>query len=53
MRRAAGRGRTADQVASMTLYEPVAFHVFKTIGPDGKTALKEIMAIAGDISLLV
>jgi len=41
------------QVASMTLYEPMALHVLKTIGPDGKVALKEITAVAGDISLFV
>jgi pimeloyl-ACP methyl ester carboxylesterase len=41
------------KVASMTLYEPVAMLVLKTIGPDGMAALKEITAIAGDISLFV
>ena len=41
------------RVASMALYEPVAFYVLKTLGPDGTIALKEITALAGEISLFV
>ena len=41
------------RIASMTLYEPVAFHVLKTLGEDGNAALREISALAGNISLFV
>ena len=41
------------QVASMTLYEPVAFHVLKMMGPDGKSALEAMAAIADRIARLV
>jgi pimeloyl-ACP methyl ester carboxylesterase len=37
------------RIASLTLYEPVAFHVLKTAGPDGHAAFEEIMALAGRI----
>ena len=37
------------RVASLTLYEPTAFHVLKTRGAAGRMALDEIRAIAGDL----
>jgi pimeloyl-ACP methyl ester carboxylesterase len=37
------------RVASLTLYEPTAFHVLKTLGADGRMALDEIRNIAGDL----
>ena len=42
-----------DRVASLTLYEPVAFHVLKTAGPAGKHAFDEIMELAGQIDRAV
>jgi pimeloyl-ACP methyl ester carboxylesterase len=41
------------QVASMALYEPVAFHLLKTMGPDGSSSLQEIKAVAGRIDRFV
>jgi pimeloyl-ACP methyl ester carboxylesterase len=41
------------RVASLTLYEPVAFHVLKTAGPDGRAALSDIMALAGKVDRAV
>jgi pimeloyl-ACP methyl ester carboxylesterase len=41
------------QVASMTLYEPAAFHVLKTMGPDGRIALADILKVAGDVGRCV
>ena len=41
------------RIASLTLYEPVAFHVLKTAGPDGHAAFEEIMALAGRIDRAV
>jgi pimeloyl-ACP methyl ester carboxylesterase len=38
------------RVASLILYEPAAFHVLKTTGPEGKIALAEITAVARDVS---
>jgi pimeloyl-ACP methyl ester carboxylesterase len=34
-----------DRIASLTLYEPSAFHLLKAIGARGETALGEILAI--------
>jgi pimeloyl-ACP methyl ester carboxylesterase len=34
------------RVASLTLYEPAAFHVLRCMGPDGHSALEEIRAVA-------
>jgi pimeloyl-ACP methyl ester carboxylesterase len=33
------------RIASLSLYEPTAFHVLKAAGPDGRSALKEIGAL--------
>ena len=41
------------RIASLTLYEPVAFHLLKTAGPDGHAAFEEIMALAGRIDRAV
>ena len=41
------------RIASLTLYEPVAFHVLKTAGPDGHAAFEEIMALAGRVDRAV
>lgn len=38
-----------SQVASLTLYEPSAFHVLKTLGADGRMALDEIRTIARNL----
>jgi pimeloyl-ACP methyl ester carboxylesterase len=38
------------QVASISLYEPTAFHVLKHMGEDGAAALAEIRELAGDIT---
>lgn len=37
------------QVASMALYEPVAFHVLKTMGPGRRDVLESIVAVADRI----
>lgn len=39
-----------DRVASMSLYEPSAFHVLRAAGPDGYAALAEIRAVASDVA---
>jgi pimeloyl-ACP methyl ester carboxylesterase len=39
----------SDRIASLTLYEPTAFHVLKVTGDDGDAALKEIRAVAEEI----
>ena len=39
-----------DRIASLTLYEPTAFHVLKAIGARGAHALAEIQAIAGKVA---
>ena len=41
------------KIASMALYEPAAFHVLETMGPDGRPALDEITAVAGYINRFV
>jgi pimeloyl-ACP methyl ester carboxylesterase len=39
-----------SRIASLTLYEPAAFYVLKTMGPDGKSALKDIAGVARDVA---
>lgn len=41
------------RIASLALYEPVAFHVLRTAGPDGHAAFEEIGALAGRIDRAV
>jgi pimeloyl-ACP methyl ester carboxylesterase len=41
------------QVASLTLYEPAAFYVLKTLGPDGRTALDGLREVARGVGHLV
>lgn len=41
------------QVASLTLYEPVAFHILKISGIDGKAALVEITELADTLRRFV
>lgn len=38
------------RIASMALYEPCAFHVLRSLGPDGWIALEEIESTAGKIA---
>jgi pimeloyl-ACP methyl ester carboxylesterase len=38
------------RVASLTLYEPAAFHVLRCMGPDGNSALEEIRAVAEGVT---
>ncbi len=38
-----------DRVASLTLYEPTAFHLLKAIGAHGSAAFAEIRAIAAQV----
>jgi pimeloyl-ACP methyl ester carboxylesterase len=38
------------RVASLSLYEPSAFHVLRSMGPDGRSALMEIRSVAGDVA---
>ena len=42
-----------SHVASLTLYEPVALHVLRIMGPDGKKSLDGILAIAGNVNRFV
>jgi pimeloyl-ACP methyl ester carboxylesterase len=37
------------QIASLSLYEPTAFHVLKCMGPDGLAHLAEIRAVAANV----
>ena len=37
------------RIASMALYEPCAFHVLHSLGPDGQIALEEVTSVAGKI----
>lgn len=37
----------SDRIASLTLYEPSAFHLLKQLGDQGAAALAEIVGIAG------
>lgn len=41
------------RIASLTLYEPVAFHVLKTAGPDGHAAFERIVELAGHVDRAV
>jgi pimeloyl-ACP methyl ester carboxylesterase len=41
------------RIASLSLYEPTAFHVLNSTGEDGQVALKEICALAEKIRRLV
>jgi len=41
------------RVASLSLYEPTAFHVLKSMGPDGRTALEEIRSLARQVERAV
>ncbi len=41
--------RRPERLASLSLYEPSAFHLLRTMGPPGRAALREIQAIAGAI----
>jgi pimeloyl-ACP methyl ester carboxylesterase len=38
--------RRASRLASLSLYEPSAFHLLASLGPEGKLALREIKAVA-------
>jgi pimeloyl-ACP methyl ester carboxylesterase len=38
-----------DRIASLSLYEPTAFHVLKANGEDGQAALEEIRTLAAEI----
>jgi pimeloyl-ACP methyl ester carboxylesterase len=42
-----------SRVASMTLYEPVAFHVLKLAGTDGMKMLEAVQAVADSINRLI
>ena len=37
------------RIASLSLYEPTAFHVLKAVGEDGQRALEEIRALAAKV----
>jgi pimeloyl-ACP methyl ester carboxylesterase len=39
-----------NRIASVSLYEPTAFHVLKAVGPDGWDALSEIRSVAMEIT---
>jgi pimeloyl-ACP methyl ester carboxylesterase len=41
------------QVASLTLYEPSAFYVLKTLGPDGRSALETLQQVASEVDRLI
>ena len=41
------------RIASLSLYEPTAFHVLKTCGDDGASALKDVRAIAAHVGRYV
>jgi pimeloyl-ACP methyl ester carboxylesterase len=41
------------RIASLSLYEPTAFHVLNAAGEDGQVALKEISVLAAEIRRLV
>lgn len=38
------------RIASLSLYEPTAFHVLRSIGEEGRHALEGIQAVAGDVT---
>jgi pimeloyl-ACP methyl ester carboxylesterase len=39
-----------NRIASLSLYEPTAFHFLKAVGPDGWDALSEIRSVATEIT---
>jgi len=39
-----------ERIASLSLYEPTAFHVLRSIAADGRTALEQICCVAGEVS---
>jgi pimeloyl-ACP methyl ester carboxylesterase len=43
----------SSKVASMTLYEPAAFHVLRMMGPQGRDSLEGIMSVAGHVQRFV
>jgi pimeloyl-ACP methyl ester carboxylesterase len=43
----------STRIASLSLYEPTAFNVLKTMGPDGEAHLAEIRGVAGDVQRAV
>lgn len=38
-----------NKIASLALYEPTAFHVLRSMGPDGREALRGVRRVAADI----
>jgi pimeloyl-ACP methyl ester carboxylesterase len=38
-----------NRIASLALYEPTAFHVLRSMGPDGRAALESVRAFAAKI----
>jgi pimeloyl-ACP methyl ester carboxylesterase len=43
----------STRIASLSLYEPTAFHMLKATGPDGQHHLAEIRGVAGDVQRAV
>lgn len=43
----------STRIASLSLYEPTAFHMLKAMGPDGQYHLAEIRGVAGDVERAV
>jgi len=43
----------STRIASLSLYEPTAFHMLKVMGPDGQRYLAEIRGVAGDVQRAV
>ena len=43
----------STRIASLSLYEPTAFHMLKAIGPDGHDHLAEIRGVAGNVASAV
>jgi len=39
----------STRIASLSLYEPTAFNILKTMGPDGQAHLAEIRGVADDV----
>jgi len=40
----------SERIASLSLYEPTAFHVLRSMDPDGRTALGQILSVASGVS---
>jgi pimeloyl-ACP methyl ester carboxylesterase len=40
----------SGRIATLSLYEPTAFHILRSMGPDGRTALEQIRSVAGGVS---